>query len=231
MKNILIFLSFLLSVTGQNISISESPTMTSSLSPTVSESNEPSTSPTMTSSLSSTVSQSNEPSTSPTMTSSLSSTVSESNPSSESPTMTSSPRISVSSSKSVNSSPSKSLTASLSSLPSYTASSTIVPTQTPTVYQSYSIMTIDVDVVKRSNIPSSLSTNDPNNISLTLAIGLPIIIISLIMIIIAIHRKKFRQIQEPQNIIIVQSPIWGRENPLYGVGVGVIPPQPPTLNV
>jgi len=205
MKNILIFLSFLLSVTGQNNSISESPTMTSSLSPTVSESNEPSTSPTMTSS--------------------LSSTVSESNPSSESPTITSSPRVSISSSKSVNSSPSKSLTASLSSLPSYTASNTIVPTQSPTVYKSYSIMTADVDIVKRTNTPSSLSTNDPNNISLTLAIGLPIIIISLLIIIIVIHRKKFRQIQEPQNIIIVQSPIWGRENPAW------IRQNPPELNV
>jgi hypothetical protein len=145
--------------------------------------------------------------------------------------MTSFPTVSIYSSKSVNSSPSKSLSASLSSLPSYTASSTIVPTQSPTVYQSYSIMTTGIIVLK-TNIPlQSSTTNDPNNISLTLAIGLPIIIISLVMIIIAIHRKNFRQIQEPQNIIIVQSPIWGRENPLYGVGVTVSPPQPPTLNV
>jgi uncharacterized membrane protein YqiK len=86
-------------------------------------------------------------------------------------------------------------------------------------------MTTDVDVVKRSDTPSSLSTNDPNNISLTLAIGLPIIIISLLIIIIVIHRKKFRQIQEPQNIIIVQSPIWGRENPAW------IRQNPPELNV
>ena len=151
------------------------------------------------------------------MTSSISPTVSETNEPSISPTMTSSRRLSIS--------PSKLLTPSLSSLALYTSSSTIVPTQTPTVYESYSIMTTDVDLVKTSITPSPLRINDPNNMTLTLSIGVPIIIISLIIIIVVTHRKKSIQIQQPQNIIIVHSPAWVNENPAW------IRQNPPELNV
>jgi hypothetical protein len=86
-------------------------------------------------------------------------------------------------------------------------------------------MTTDVDLVKTSITPSPLRINDPNNMTLTLSIGVPIIIISLIIIIVVTHRKKSIQIQHPQNIIIVHSPAWVNENPAW------IRQNPPELNV
>ena len=126
---------------------------------------------------------------------------------------------------SVNPSPSKLLTPSISSLPlqGFTPSSTMAPSYTQNVYKSYSVMTTGVLVVKPNNVPQS-SINDNKNVYLLL-IGVPIIIISLLCIITIIHRKKPRQIQQPQNIIIVQNPAWVNENPVR------VRQNPPELNV